>query len=71
MLSNFHTHCTFCDGKNTPEEVVLSALEKLAAYSQEEAEALRSQVRAYWNEHCCSSALLPKLFPEAARYVRR
>ena len=28
MLSNFHTHCTFCDGKNTPEEVVQSALEK-------------------------------------------
>lgn len=28
MLSNLHTHTTFCDGKNTPEEVVLSALEK-------------------------------------------
>lgn len=28
MLSNFHTHTTFCDGKNTPEEVVLSAIEK-------------------------------------------
>ena len=28
MLSNLHTHTTFCDGKNTPEEVVLSAIEK-------------------------------------------
>lgn len=28
MLSNFHTHTTFCDGKNTPEEVVLSAIER-------------------------------------------
>jgi histidinol-phosphatase (PHP family) len=25
---NLHTHSTFCDGKNTPEEVVLGALEK-------------------------------------------
>ena len=28
MLANFHTHTTFCDGKNTPEEIVLSAIEK-------------------------------------------
>ena len=28
MLSNFHTHTTFCDGKNTPEEVVLAAIDK-------------------------------------------
>lgn len=28
VLSNFHTHTTFCDGKNTPEEVVLAAIEK-------------------------------------------
>ena len=26
MLANFHTHTTFCDGKSTPEEVVLSAI---------------------------------------------
>lgn len=25
---NFHTHTTFCDGKNTPEEMVLAAIEK-------------------------------------------
>lgn len=25
---NFHTHSTFCDGKNTPEEMVLAAIEK-------------------------------------------
>lgn len=28
MVSNFHTHTTLCDGKSTPEEVVLSAIEK-------------------------------------------
>lgn len=28
MLTNYHTHTTFCDGKSTVEEVVLSALEK-------------------------------------------
>lgn len=28
MLANFHTHTTFCDGKNTPEEMVLSAIQK-------------------------------------------
>ena len=27
MLANYHTHSTFCDGKNTPEEVVLSAID--------------------------------------------
>lgn len=28
MLSNLHTHTTFCDGKNTPEEIVIRAIEK-------------------------------------------
>lgn len=28
MLANFHTHSTFCDGKNTPFEVVEKAIEK-------------------------------------------
>lgn len=28
MLSNFHTHSTFCDGKSTPEEIVQKAIEK-------------------------------------------
>ena len=28
MVSNFHTHTTFCDGKNTPEEVVICSIEK-------------------------------------------
>ena len=28
MLSNLHTHTTFCDGKSTAEEMVLSAIEK-------------------------------------------
>ena len=28
MKTNFHTHTTFCDGKNTPEEMVQTAIEK-------------------------------------------
>jgi len=28
MLTNLHTHSTFCDGKNTPEEIVLAAIER-------------------------------------------
>ena len=28
MIGNFHTHTTFCDGKNTPEEIVLASIEK-------------------------------------------
>lgn len=28
MLTNFHTHTNFCDGANTPEEMVISAIEK-------------------------------------------
>lgn len=28
MLTNLHTHTTFCDGKNTPEEVVLAAIDR-------------------------------------------
>lgn len=27
MLTNYHTHTNLCDGKNTPEEVVLSAID--------------------------------------------
>ena len=26
MLTNYHTHTTFCDGKNTPEEIVKHAI---------------------------------------------
>lgn len=28
MLTNYHTHSTFCDGKNTPREMVLAAIDK-------------------------------------------
>ena len=28
MLANYHTHTTFCDGKNTPEEIVLACIER-------------------------------------------
>ncbi len=28
MKTNYHTHSTFCDGKNSPEEMVVAAIEK-------------------------------------------
>ena len=28
MKANYHTHSTWCDGKNTPEEIVVAAIEK-------------------------------------------
>ena len=28
MLTNYHTHSTFCDGHNTPEEIVLYAIDR-------------------------------------------
>ena len=28
IKNNLHTHTTFCDGKHSPEEIVLSAIEK-------------------------------------------
>ena len=28
MLYNYHTHTTFCDGKNTPQEIVEGAIQK-------------------------------------------
>lgn len=28
MKTNYHTHTTYCDGKNTPQEMLLSAIEK-------------------------------------------
>lgn len=28
MLANYHTHTTFCDGENTPEEIVRYAIEQ-------------------------------------------
>ena len=28
MLTNFHTHSTYCDGKSTPREMILAAIDK-------------------------------------------
>lgn len=28
LMQNLHVHCSFCDGKDTPEEVVVTAIEK-------------------------------------------
>lgn len=27
-LQNLHTHTKYCDGKDTPEEIILTAIEK-------------------------------------------
>lgn len=46
---------------------VLEALQKLAALSREQAEAMRHAARERWNHNYCSGALLPELFPDARR----
>ena len=46
---------------------VLEALQKLAALSREQAEAMRRAARERWNHNYCSGALLPELFPDARR----
>ena len=28
ITTNFHTHCTYCDGKDTPEEMIKTAIDK-------------------------------------------
>ncbi|MEG0271331.1 MAG: hypothetical protein RR821_13885, partial [Clostridia bacterium] len=45
---------------------VREALEKLAGLSRAELTGMREAARTRWNEHYCSQALLPKLFPEVA-----
>lgn len=51
-------------------EGVLKRLESLAALSEEDAERMRRAAWQHWNEHYCSAALLPLLFPEAAKKER-
>ena len=34
-LQNLHTHSTYCDGKDTPEEMILSAFEFLSREQSE------------------------------------
>jgi len=46
---------------------VLEALQKLAALSREQAEAMRGAARERWNQNYCSGALLPELFPDARK----
>lgn len=61
--SNYHTHCTFCDGKNTMEELVLKAIElnftSLGFSSHEPNSAIDpysmkpENLKAYIDEFCC------------------
>jgi histidinol-phosphatase (PHP family) len=71
MKTNYHTHTVWCDGRNTPEEVVLSALEK--GFS----EIGFSSHSTYPHDGYCTVpvAKLPGYFAEvrslAARYADR
>ncbi|MBO5223676.1 MAG: histidinol-phosphatase HisJ family protein [Clostridia bacterium] len=48
MLADFHIHSTFCDGKNTPEEMVIRAIESGLC-------SMGFSSHAYTNHdlHCC------------------
>lgn len=46
---------------------VLEALTRFAALERAEVERMRDAAKKRWDEHYCSMALLPKLFPEAVR----
>ena len=57
-------------GMYQPEEGaygVLKRLEELASLTEEETERMRRSAWEHWIHCCCSSALLPALFPEAAK----
>ena len=45
----------------------LKRLEELASLTEEETERMRRSAWEHWKHCCCSSALLPALFPEAAK----
>ncbi|MDD3333927.1 MAG: glycosyltransferase [Eubacteriales bacterium] len=45
---------------------VLKRLNMLADLSESETDKMRQAAMKHWNRDCCSSALLPKLFPEVA-----
>ena len=71
MKTNFHTHSTWCDGKDSPEKVVLSAIEKgfdVLGFSSH---------AAYPDDSACTvpAAKLPGYFADvravAAKYADR
>ena len=45
MLTNYHTHSVFCDGKDTPEEMALRAIHDAAVDSEISEEDLRNASR--------------------------
>ena len=49
------------------DESVLKRLEELASLTEEETERMRRSAWEHWKHCCCSSALLPALFPAAAK----
>ena len=49
FLSNAHTHSTFCDGKNPPEEMIRAA-EKLGFVSLGFSGHASQEKRGFWNE---------------------
>ena len=46
---------------------VVKRLEAMVSLTEEETERMRRSAWEHWKRCCCSSALLPALFPEAAK----
>ena len=71
MKANYHTHSIWCDGQNTPEEMILSAIEKSFG------EIGFSSHSTYPDDNACTvpAAKLPGYFAEvrslAEKYSRR
>ena len=57
-LQNLHQHCTFCDGKDTPEDVVLGAIAQGF-----DSIGFSSHSFAPW-----AMAYCPKMTPDAVEY---
>ncbi len=54
IKTNYHTHSTFCDGKNTPEEMVLAAIEKgfsVLGFSSHSMQPFSSDWHMSWKDH--------------------
>ena len=53
LLANFHTHTTFCDGKNTAEEMVRQAISlgfSQLGFSGHMDPDIHMDIQAYFNE---------------------
>ena len=83
--SNFHTHTTYCDGKSTPEEVVLSAIEKglrvigfsghsgpdFCTYRMRDVEGYKKEIKALKEKYKNDIEIYLGIEEEALTFVQR